>query len=109
MTIFLILAPYGAFATLMLVTSAAVSLFASAAICLMVLVYDILRGRSIKMLGAGSVILFAALGSYITLIDSNWSTPAVKLRGPPGVSAISRLPRATPQPFTLQYAREMVD
>ncbi len=28
MTIFLILAPYGAFATLMLVTSAAVSLFA---------------------------------------------------------------------------------
>ena len=34
MTIFLILAPYGAFATLMLVTSAAVSLFAAAAICL---------------------------------------------------------------------------
>jgi hypothetical protein len=33
MTIFLILAPYGAFATLMLVTSAKVSLFASAAIC----------------------------------------------------------------------------
>ncbi len=30
MTIFLILAPYAAFATLMLVTSAAVSLFASA-------------------------------------------------------------------------------
>ena len=40
MTIFLILAPYGAFATLMLVTSATVSLFASAAICLAVIGSD---------------------------------------------------------------------
>ena len=39
MTIFLILAPYGAFALLMLVTSAAVSLFAAAAICLAVIAY----------------------------------------------------------------------
>ena len=45
MTIFLILAPYAAFATLMLVSSAAVSVFASAAICLMVIAYDALRGR----------------------------------------------------------------
>ena len=37
MMIFLILAPYGAFTALMLVTSAAVSLFAAAAICLMVI------------------------------------------------------------------------
>ena len=109
MTIFLILAPYGAFATLMLVTSAAVSLFASAAICLMVIAYDSLRGRSIKVLGAGSVILFAALGSYITLIDSNWSTPAVKLTVDAGVFAISLTSLAIRWPFTLQYAREMVD
>jgi len=40
MTIFLILAPYGAFASLMLVTSAAVSLFAGAAICLAVIAFD---------------------------------------------------------------------
>ena len=62
MTIFLILAPYGAFALLMLVTSAAVSLFAAAAICLAVIALDIVRGRSIKILGAGSVIVFAAVG-----------------------------------------------
>jgi len=109
MTIFLILAPYGAFATLMLVTSAAVSLFASAAICLIVIAYDILRGRSIKVLGAGSVILFAALGSYITLIDCNWSTSAVKLTVDAGVFAISLTSLAIRRPFTLQYAREMVD
>src|SRR3981081_878015 len=109
MTIFLILAPYGAFATLLLVSSAAVSLFASAAICLMVIAYDILRGRSIKMLGAGSVILFAALGSYIILIDSNWSTSAVKLTVDARVFAISLMSLAIRQPFTPQYARNEVD
>src|SRR6266571_2309635 len=78
MTIFLILAPYGAFATLMLVTSAAVTLFASAAIGMMVMAYDALRGRAIKVLGAG-------------------------------VFAISLTSLAIRKPFTLQYAREMVD
>src|SRR5260370_216687 len=109
MTIFLILAPCGAFATLMLVTSAAASLFVSAAICLMVIAYDILRGRSIKMLGAGSVILFAALGFYLTLVDSSLSSSAVKLTVDAGVFAISLMSLAIRQPFTLQYAREMVD
>jgi hypothetical protein len=109
MTIFLILAPYGAFTTLMLVTSAVVSLFAAAAVCLMVIAHDILRRRSIKMLGAGSVILFAALGSYLTLVDSGLSTPAVKLAVDAGVFAISLASLAIRQPFTLQYAREVVD
>ena len=109
MTIFLILAPYGAFTTLMLVTSAAVSLFASAAICLMVIAYDAFRGRSIKMLGSGSVIVFAGLGAYIALIDSSWSSSAVKLTVDAGVLAISLVSLAIRQPFTLQYAREMAD
>src|SRR6266403_1471577 len=79
MAIFLILAPYGAFATLMLVTSAAVTLFASAAIGMMVMAYDALRGRAIKVLGAGAVVLFAALGAYVTLLDNSLSGSAVKL------------------------------
>ena len=81
MTIFLILAPFGSFALLMLVTSAKISLFASAAICLAVIGIDVYRGRSIKMLGAGSVIVFTALGAYIALIDPNMSHSAVKLIG----------------------------
>jgi hypothetical protein len=109
MTIFLILAPFGAFTTLMLVASAAVSLFAAAAICLMVIACDILRGRSIKMLGAGSAILFAALGLYLTLVDSGLSSSAVKLTVDAGVLAISLASLAVRQPFTLQYAREVVD
>jgi hypothetical protein len=109
MTIFLILAPYGAFATLMLMTSAAVSLFAAAAICLMVIALDIIRGRSIKVLGAGSAILFAALGCYITLIDSSLSSSAIKLAVDCGVLAISLVSLLIRRPFTLQYAREVVD
>jgi hypothetical protein len=109
MTIFLILAPYGAFATLMLTTSAAVSLFAAAAICLMVIALDIVRGRSIKVLGAGSAILFAALGCYIILIDSRLSASAIKLAVDCGVLAISLGSLLVRRPFTLQYAREVVD
>jgi hypothetical protein len=109
MTIFLILAPYGAFAALMLVTSAAVSLFASAAICLAVVAYDIMGGRSIKMLGTGSAILFAAVGGYITLIDSSLSTPVIKLAVDAGVFAISLASLVIRQPFTRQYALEIVD
>ena len=109
MTIFLILAPYGAFAGLMLVTSAAASLFASAAICLAVVAYDMLGGRSIKMLGAGSAIVFATVGCYITLVDSSLSSAAVKLAVDAGVFAISLASLAIGQPFTRQYALEVVD
>ena len=109
MAIFLILAPYGAFATLMLVTTAAVSLFVSAAICLIVMACDVLRGRSIKMLGAGSVILFVALGLYLILVDAGVSDSAVKLTVDAGMLAIALMSLAIRRPFTLQYAREMVD
>ena len=89
MTIFLILAPFGSFALLMLVTSAEISLFASAAICLAVIGIDVYRGRSIKMLGAGTVIVFTGLGAYIVLVDPNMSHSAVKLIVDIGVLAIS--------------------
>lgn len=109
MTVFLILAPFGSFALLMLVTSTAISLFAAAAICLAVIAWDLVRGRSIKMLGAGSVVLFGALGFYITLIDPGMSSSAVKLAIDVGVLAISLTSLAIRSPFTLQYALEMVD
>ncbi len=88
MTIFLILAPYGAFAMLMLVSSATVSLFAAAAMCLMVIAYDMLRGRSIKMLGAGSAILFTALGCYLAL--TRFTSGAVRPSSSRSMPACSR-------------------
>ena len=109
MMIFLILAPYGAFAAQMLFASAAASLFVSAAICVGVIALDVVKGRSIKMLGAGSAILFAALGCYVTLVDTSLSSTAVKLTVDTGVLAISLMSILIRRPFTLQYARQVVD
>jgi hypothetical protein len=109
MTIFLILAPYGAFAILMALTSATVSLFVSAAICVAVIGYDAVGGRSIKLLGAGSAVLFIGLGVYISLIDASWSSAQVKLTIDSGILAISLGSLIMRRPFTLQYAREAVD
>jgi hypothetical protein len=109
MTIFLILAPFGSFALLMLVTSTEIALFASAAICLAVLGIDVARGRSVKMLGAGSVAVFSGIGAYVTLIDPNLSHSAVKLAADVGVFAISLASLIIRKPFVLQYALEEVD
>src|SRR5256886_11957631 len=109
MTIFLIFAPFGSFALLMLVTSAQISLFASAAICLAVIAIDIYRGRSIKFLGAGCVVVLTGLGAYITLVDPNLSHSAVKLTIDVGVLAISLASLVIRKPFVLQYALEEVD
>jgi hypothetical protein len=109
MTIFLILAPFGSFALLMLVASAPVALFVSAAVCLAVIAFDLVRGRQVKMLGAGSVVLFGALGAYIVWVDPGLSSSAIKLTVDAGVLAISLASIGLRFPFTLQYAREVVD
>ncbi|MEN3346492.1 MAG: hypothetical protein V7632_127 [Bradyrhizobium sp.] len=109
MTIFLVLAPYGAFATLMLVTSADVSLLCAALICLGVIAFDIARGRSIKILTVGSVIVFAAVGSYLTFIDATPSTIAVKVAVDVGMLVVSLGSILAGRPFTRQYAMEEVD
>ena len=108
MTIFLILAPYGAFTMLMLVTSAMLSVFAAASVCLAVIVLDAVRGRSVKLLGAGSAVLFAGIGSYLALIDPALSTSKVRLAVDAGVFILSAGSLLVRYPFTLQYALESV-
>src|ERR1700687_4518478 len=109
MMIFLILAPYGAFAALMLLSSAAVSLFSAAALCLAVIAWDAFAGRSIKMLGAGSGIVFLALGRYVVAGAPRLSSSAVKLAVDGGMLTIALVSLVIRRPFTLQYARETVD
>ena len=109
MTIFLILAPFGSFTLLMLVTSAEISLFAAAAISLAVIGIDVYRGRSIKILGASCVVLLSGLGAYVALVDPNLSHSAVKLSIDLGILAISLVSMIVGKPFVLQYAREEVD
>jgi hypothetical protein len=109
MTIFLILAPYGAFAMLMLFASATVSLFAAAAICLAVIAFDLLRGLSIKILGVGSVVTFTAVGLYVALVDQHLGTASVRFAVDTGIFVVSLGSILARRPFTLQYAHEVVD
>ncbi len=109
MVIFLVLLPFGVFSLLMLVTSPDIALFVSAMTGLAVIAYDRFRGRQLKMLGAGSVVLFLGLGCYLTLVDARLSASAIKLTIDTGVLAIALVSLAVGRPFTLQYAREVVD
>ncbi|RTE89238.1 MULTISPECIES: hypothetical protein [Bradyrhizobium] len=108
MAIFLILAPYGVFTFLMLVTSAASSVFAASAICLATVAIDVVRGRSVKTLAAGSAVVFAAIGLYLALVDPQFGTLGVKLSVDIGILVISLGSMLLRRPFTLQYALEAV-
>jgi hypothetical protein len=57
----------------------------------------------------GAVIVFGALGCYVTLVDGNWSSVAIRLAVDGGFLAIALLSIAIRLPFTLQYAREAVE
>ena len=109
MTILLILAPYGAFAFLMLVASSAASLFTAAAICLAVIAYDFAGGRSVKILSVGSVLVFSAVYFYVEWIDPALSVSGVKFAVDAGIFFVTLGSIVIGKPFTLQYALEAVD
>lgn len=108
MTIFLILAPYGVYTGLMLLTSVTASVFAGAAVCLATVAVDVARGRSAKMLAVGSAILFAGIGLYLVFADGTLGTLAVKVSVDAGIFIISLGSMLIRRPFTLQYAIESV-
>ncbi len=109
MTLFLILLPFAAFTLLMLVASPAISLFAAAAIVLALMTRDLMAGRSLKMLAAGSAVIFLVIGGYIALIDPHLSAMSVRIAVDVGILAIGLVSLVMRAPFTLQYAREIVD
>ncbi len=108
MTIFLILAPYGAFTALMLMVSSTVSLVTATLVCAATIAFDTYRGRSVKILAAGSVILFAGIAAWLNLVDASVSDKAVKLAVDIGIFAISFGSMLLRYPFTMQYALESV-
>lgn len=109
MTLFLILAPFATFAALMTLSTVTASLAAAAAVALGVVGWDRFRGRSAKMLAVGSLVLFAALGACHALSDRGMSPTAVRIAVDGGVLAIALTSLAIRLPFTLQYARELVE
>jgi hypothetical protein len=108
MTLFLILAPYGVYATMLLVTSATASLLVGGAVCLATIAFDMVRGRSAKILPVGTAIVFAGIIAWLHLIDADLSDKAVKVAVDGGILAISLGSMLLRYPFTLQYALERV-
>ena len=108
MTLFLILAPYGVFASLMLMSSALRSVITAAVVCLAVIVLDAARGRSLKILGVGSAVLFAGIGLYLLLVNPALAASEVKFAVDTGIFIISAGSMLIRHPFSLQYALESV-
>lgn len=109
MSFLIILSPFITVAFLLAFTSASISLFAGGVVALGLVGADLWRGRQIKMLPAGSVVLFAALGGYQGLIEHEWNDFSIRLAIDVGMLAIALVSIAMKMPFTLQYAREQVD
>lgn len=105
MTTLLIMLPYVAHAALMLV-SPMLSVMVGAVLCLAAVAVDLVRGRTVKLLSAGSAIVFAGLACYRGLIDPQISAAAMRLAVDVGVFAIALGSILARFPFTLQYAVE---
>jgi len=108
MTIFLILAPYGAFTLLMLVAPAMVSVFAAALVALAVIALDAIRGRSLKIFGVGGALVFAGIGLYLVFVAPSLAISKVRLAVDTGIFIVAVGSMLLRFPFTLQYALEAV-
>ena len=100
MTIVLILLPYAVYAALLLVVSPALSLTVGAALCLAVVLVDVARGRSIKLLSAGSAAVFAALACYCGIVDPGMSATAIRIAVDGGILVIALGSMLAGFPFT---------
>lgn len=108
MTVFLILAPYGIYAALLTVTSATLSLSIGAILCFVAIAIDVRRGRSVKILGAGSGLLFTSLACYSAWINPSIPPATIRLAVDSGIFVLSLGSMLLRMPFTLQYAIEAV-
>jgi hypothetical protein len=109
MALFLILAPFATFATLMMLSTVTISLAAAALVSLTLVGRDLYLGRSLKMLAAGGAALFAALLGYHAVAAAELAPGTVRLVVDGGLLVIALASIALRKPFTLQYAREAVD
>jgi len=109
MGILLSFAPFIAFALLSRVLPVAGAVFAGAAVAVALLGWDwLVRKRSVKILEAGTVLLFGGLGLLLLVIGGDWSIVEVRLVVDAGLMVIVLVSMLVRQPFTVQYARERV-
>jgi len=100
--------PFLAFAMLSVSQGAVVALTAGAVVSAGLIVRNRRSGGSLKILEAGTLILFLVLAIYATGAGQDVSIIALRLCVDIGLLAIVLVSMAIRRPFTLQYAKEQV-
>jgi hypothetical protein len=110
MGILLAFAPFIAFVIIERLVGVPAGLIAGAAVSAALILRDLLKGaRRIKILEAGTFILFVVLTAFALLDEgASWSIAGVRLRVDGGLLLIVLVSMALRRPFTMQYARENV-
>ena len=108
MGMLLAFAPFIAFAVVERLASPTEGLVAGALVATCLLLRDLIRGKTAKVLEVGTAILFAGLALYALLTRPAWSVIGVRLVVDAGLLLIVLASMALRRPFTLQYAREQV-
>jgi hypothetical protein len=106
MGILLAFAPFIAFAVVAEIWSGAMALLAGAGVSAILLARGFLDWRRVKILEAGTFLMFAGLALLTALNPVVWSIVEIKLRVDAGLLCIVLISIMVRQPFTLQYARE---
>ncbi len=101
--------PFIAFVIVEHLVGTLAGLIAGALISITLLVQGRVRGGQVKVLEAGTALLFTgvAIWGFLGGVES-WSIAGVRLRVDLGLLAIVLTSLALSRPFTLQYARERV-
>ena len=108
MGILLGFSPFITFALMTRFAPPAISLWIAAAVSGVLLLRERMRGRSLKVLEAGTFSLFALLGIYTAVAQVHWDISGVRSVVDAGLLLVVLLSLVIRRPFTLQYAREMV-
>lgn len=107
MSILVSLTPFILFAVLSRFATIELSLVAAALLSLGLIVSDRLRrGGAIKVLEAGTAVLFGGLAVYSWASGARWGLVGVRLAVDAGLFAIALGSILVRLPFTLQFARE---
>jgi hypothetical protein len=108
MSVLLGLAPFIVFFALMRLVSPLAGLAAALAVSFLLCLHQWWRGKRVKVLEVGSLLLFGLLVFYTLIAVPHWSVATVRLAVDGGLFIIAVVSLAISMPFTLQYARERV-
>jgi hypothetical protein len=108
MGILLGMLPFIAFAAMTRFAPPAECLWLAAGVSALLILREVLRRRTPKVLECGTFFLFAALGAYTAVAHAVWDISGVRSIVDAGLFFIILLSLVVRRPFTLQYAREEV-